>query len=185
MMRNGLVLLIVVLSTVLGWRLMNSTLTAADIEAPLHGVTYAPWAKDQDPLEARSSGVWSFLRTAFSDAPPPQVKPRKEQIEKDFALFNGKVKYVRTYRASDGGDVMPEIAARNGIKLVPGAWIYSANEAKQQFGRDGEAFIGKEGHVVGRLRLGRRGRGKRAGFGHRVQPGNKARIVAGLLDAVL
>ena len=136
MKRNGLVLLIVVLSTVLGWRLFDRHVTAADVEAPLHGVTYAPWGKDQDPLEARASGVWSFLRTAVSDAPPPQVKPRKEQIERDFALFNGKVKYVRTYRASDGGDVMPEIAARNGIKLVPGAWIYSPNEAKQQFGRE-------------------------------------------------
>ena len=61
----------------------------------MHGVTYAPWAKDQDPIEAKASGVWSFLRTAFTDAPPPVVKPRKEQIERDFAMLSGKVNYVR------------------------------------------------------------------------------------------
>ena len=136
MIRHGLVLLVVALATVFGWRLLDSYVAAADVEVPLHGVTYAPWAKDQDPIEAKSSGVLSFLRTAFTDTPPPPVKPRKEQIERDFALFAGKTDYVRTYRALDGGDIMPEIAARYGLKLVPGAWIYSPNEAKLQFGRE-------------------------------------------------
>src|SRR5215216_5558989 len=128
MIRLGLVLLIAAAATIVGWRLLDGQVNAADVEGPLHGVTYAPWAKDQDPIESKSSGVFSFLRTAVSDAPPEPVKPRKEQIERDFAMFGGKVNYVRTYRATDGGDVMPEAAARNGIKLVPGAWIYSANE---------------------------------------------------------
>ena len=136
MIRQGLVLLLVVAATIVGWRLLDTRIEAADVEVPLHGVTYAPWAKDQDPLDGKASGVWSFLRTAFTDAPAPVIKPRKEQIERDFATLGGKVKYVRTYRTSDGGDVMPELAAKNGLKLVPGAWIYSANEARQQFGRD-------------------------------------------------
>ena len=131
MIRQGLVLLLVVAATIIGWRLLDGEIDAATVEGPLHGVTYAPWAKDQDPIEAKASGVYSFLRTAFTDTPPPAVKPRKEQIERDFAMLAGKVNYVRTYRTSDGGEVMPEIAARNGLKLVPGAWIYSANEAKQ------------------------------------------------------
>ena len=136
MFRPGLVLLVVVATTVAGWRLLDSHVHAANVEGPLHGVTYAPWAKDQDPLAAKSSGILSFLRTAFTEEPPPAVKPRKEQIEYDFAMMAGHVDYVRTYRTSDGGEEMAEIAARNGLKLVPGAWIYSAIEAKQQFGRD-------------------------------------------------
>jgi cellulose synthase/poly-beta-1,6-N-acetylglucosamine synthase-like glycosyltransferase/exo-beta-1,3-glucanase (GH17 family) len=136
MYRLGLVLILVAVATIAGWRLLNRTITAADVDGPLHGVTYAPWAKDQDPIAAKSSGIVSFLRTAFTDEPPPAVKPRKEQIESDFAMLAGKVSYVRTYRTTDGGDYMPEAAARVGLKLVPGAWIYGQNEARQQFGRD-------------------------------------------------
>ena len=82
---------------------------AADLEGPLHGVTYAPWAKDQDPLEGKASGLWSFLRTAVNDAPVPQIKPRNDQIERDFAMLGGKVNYVRTYRTTDGGDTFTAI----------------------------------------------------------------------------
>ena len=78
MIRQALVLLTVAAATLAGWRLLDSRIDAANIEGPLHGVTYAPWAKDQDPIEAKSSGVVSFLRTGFTDTPPPPVKPRKE-----------------------------------------------------------------------------------------------------------
>ena len=80
----------------------------------------------------------------MTDAPTPQIKPRKEQMERDFAMLSGKVNYVRTYRTTDGGDVMPALAAKYGLKLVPGAWIYSANEAKQQFGREAGEVNGEE-----------------------------------------
>lgn len=144
MMRRGLVLLIVVAATLVGWRLLDSRITAADVEGTLHGVTYAPWAKDQDPLEGKASGLWSFLRTAVNEAPTPQIKPRKDQIERDFAMLAGKVNYVRTYRTTDGGDSMPALAAKYGLKLVPGAWIYSPNEAKLQFGRESSEVNAEE-----------------------------------------
>ena len=151
MIRLGLVLLVTAAATLLGWRLLDSTITAANVEGPLHGVTYAPWAKDQDPIEAKSSGVFSFLRTAVSDDTAPAIKPRKEQVERDFAMLAGKVEYVRTYRTSDGGEYMPEAAAKVGLKLVPGAWIYSANEAKQQFGRDAADVNAEETRALIRM----------------------------------
>ena len=151
MIRQSLVLLLVVTATIVGWRLLDARVEAANVEGPLHGITYAPWAKDQDPIEAKASGIWSFLRTAVSDAPAPVIKPRKEQIERDLAMLGGKVKYVRTYRTTDGGDIMPEIAAKNGLKLVPGAWIYSANEAKQQFGREASEVNAEETRALIRM----------------------------------
>jgi len=42
MYRLGLVLIIVAVATIAGWRLLDRTVTAADVEGPLHGVTYAP-----------------------------------------------------------------------------------------------------------------------------------------------
>ena len=44
MMRRGLVLFFTVAATLVGWRLLDSRVTAANVEGPLHGVTYAPWA---------------------------------------------------------------------------------------------------------------------------------------------
>lgn len=151
MFRLALVLVVSIVATVAGWRLLDSHVAAANVEGPLHGVTYAPWAKDQDPLAGKASGVVSFLRTAFTEEPPPPVKPRKEQIERDFAMMAGHVDYVRTYRTSDGGEYMPEIAARYGLKLVPGAWIYSTTEAKQQFGRDAADVNAEETRALIRM----------------------------------
>ena len=151
MIRLGVVLLVTAAVTLLGWRLLDSTVTAANVEGPLHGVTYAPWAKDQDPIDAKSSGVFSFLRTAVSEDTVPAIKPRKEQVERDFAMLAGKVEYVRTYRTSDGGEYMPEAAAKVGLKLVPGAWIYSANEAKLQFGRDSADVNAEETRALIRM----------------------------------
>ena len=151
MFRPVLVLLVTVAATLLGWRMLDAPIVAADMATPVHGVTYAPWAKDQDPIEAKSSGVFSFLRTAIDDEPAPPVKPRKEQIERDFAVLAGKTKYVRTYRTTDGGEVMPELAARNGLKLVPGAWIYSAAEARAQFGREASEVNGEETRALIRM----------------------------------
>lgn len=151
MFRSGLVLLLVFAATLAGWRLLDRTVTAADVEGALHGVTYAPWAKDQDPLEAKASGVFPFLRTAFGEEPAPQIKPRKSQIERDFAMLAGKVRYVRSYRTTDGGEIMPEIAARYGLKIVPGAWIYSPNEAKLQFGREASEVNAEETRALIRM----------------------------------
>ena len=64
MYRLGLVLILVALATIGGWRLLNRTVTAADVEGPLQGVTYAPWGRDQDPIAARSSGSWSLPQGA-------------------------------------------------------------------------------------------------------------------------
>ena len=139
MIRQGLVLLIVVATTILGWRLLDRQIDAATVEGPLHGVTYAPWAKDQDPIDAKASGIFSFLRTAVSDdAAPSRSSRARNRSSATSPCSAGKVDYVRTYRTTDGGDVHAGDRRQVGLKLVPGAWIYSANEAKLQFGREAE-----------------------------------------------
>src|SRR6185369_14314322 len=109
MFRVGLVLILVGMATIAGWRWLDRHVSAAEVEGPLQGVTYAPWAKDQDPLAAKSNGVFSFLRTAVTEESVPQIKPRREQVERDFAMLAGKVGTVRTYRTTDGGEYMPEL----------------------------------------------------------------------------
>ena len=50
----------------------------------------------------------TLLVELFTEELPPPVKPRKEQVELDFAMLAGKAHYVRTYRTTDGGEYMPE-----------------------------------------------------------------------------
>ena len=57
MFRLALVLIVAAAATIAGWRLLDRELAAADVEGPLHGVTYAPWARDQDPLASKASGI--------------------------------------------------------------------------------------------------------------------------------
>ncbi|MBV8394590.1 MAG: glycosyltransferase, partial [Alphaproteobacteria bacterium] len=151
MFRLGLVILVAIGATVAGWRLLDTHLTAAAVDGPLHGVTYAPWGRDQDPLESRATGLYSFLRTAFTEEAPPAVKPHKDQVERDFAMMAGHVDYVRTYRTSDGGEYMAELAARYGLKLVPGAWIYSNKESRLQFGREAAEINAEETRTLIRM----------------------------------
>ena len=147
----GLVLILAAAATVAGWRLFDRHLSAADIEGPLHGVTYVPWAKDQYPIANKSSSVANFLHTAFTDGQADVVKPRRDQIERDFAMLAGKIDTIRTYHAADGSEYMAEAAAKVGLKLVPGAWIYSANEAKKHFGREASEVNAEETRALIRM----------------------------------
>src|SRR5258707_15426163 len=52
MIRQGFVLLLAVVATIVRWRLLDSGIDAATVEGPLHGVTYAPSAKEQDSIQA-------------------------------------------------------------------------------------------------------------------------------------
>ena len=72
----------------------------------------------------------SFLRTAFTDQPSAPVKPRKEQIESDFAMLAGKVSYVRTYRTTDGGEFMPEAAAPVGVVPPSGSRPHARSDTQ-------------------------------------------------------
>ena len=80
MFRLALVLVVAAAATIAGWRLLDRELPAANVEGPLHGVTYAPWAKDQDPLVLDASGVFSFLRTAITEELPPPLQPEPAQV---------------------------------------------------------------------------------------------------------
>ena len=52
MIRQSLVLLIVVATTILGWRLLDGQIDAANVEGPLHGVTYDRGGVPLDVLTA-------------------------------------------------------------------------------------------------------------------------------------
>jgi hypothetical protein len=83
-------------------------------------------------IEAKASGIWSFLRTAFTET--RRHRQAAQADRRDFAMLGSKVKYVRTYRAVDGGESCrrsPPERAEAGA----GAADLQRQRAKQQFGR--------------------------------------------------
>ncbi len=70
----------------------------------LYCVSYAPFRGRQSPLE-----------------PATQIDPR--QIEDDMVRLRRLTDCVRTYSTRNGLDRVPEIAERNGIKVIQGIWL--------------------------------------------------------------
>lgn len=118
-------LLIIAAATFLGWKVFSGTIEPPPMDGPLYGVTYAPYAKDQDSM---ALGI-AKERVALTDdagarAAVAQHSPRREQIERDMRTLAGRVRYVRTYSALDGAEEVPKIADQYGLKVAAGAWIY-------------------------------------------------------------
>jgi len=98
-----LTVVLTIAATFGAWSLFTRTYDAPPIEGLLHGVTYAPFAKDQD--------------AARGD------KPRVEQMERDMRTLAGRVRYIRTYTALDGVDQIARIADQYGIRVIAGGWV--------------------------------------------------------------
>ncbi|WP_207477867.1 glycoside hydrolase family 17 protein [Arenibaculum pallidiluteum] len=69
----------------------------------LSGISYAPYQRGQDPNRG--------------DA------PTAEQVARDVALMAPHCRGLRTYAASNGSQHVPPAAAREGLRVVQGAWI--------------------------------------------------------------
>jgi len=148
-------LLSVIAATFLGWNLFSRTIEPPPMDGQLYGVTYAPYAKDQD---AMAFGI-AKERAALTDdagakAAVLQHGPRREQIERDMRTLAGRVRYVRTYSAIDGVEDVPKIADQYGLKVVAGAWIYDhIGVTNDQIGRLDLYRQQTEREIAGLIRL--------------------------------
>ena len=91
------------------------------------GLTYAFWAFVNQPTSepAWPSRIQGF---AFSPYTADQDAVRNDiaspvQIDSDLELLAGNTEAVRTYSTLDGLGVVPQLAARHGLKVTVGAWI--------------------------------------------------------------
>jgi len=73
-------------------------------DAKLYCVSYAPFRGQQSPLD-----------------PATRIDPR--QIEDDLVRLRRLTGCVRTYATRNGLDRVPEIAERNGMKVIQGIWL--------------------------------------------------------------
>lgn len=93
------------------WYALGRPLGVPDAVLPdgkMQCVSYTPFLRHQSPLE-------------------PFVISR-EQVARDFALLSRYFRCVRTYSVS-GLELIPEVAAEQGLQVLLGAWIGSDREA--------------------------------------------------------
>lgn len=103
------------------WVWFDRPVTVAESwNEPLASVSFAPFRRGQSPLT--------------------KVYPTPEQVAEDLDVVASRARGVRTYTSLEGMQVVPDLAAKLGLKVVYGAWLGSDVEKK---GRDqNEAEIG-------------------------------------------
>lgn len=97
------IILIVILSNLLLWAACNRPQLPRPFTGNIHGVSYSPFQKGQDP----------FARTY----------PNPAEIDGDLGLLEGWVREVRTYSSTEGSEAIPALARAHGLKVTAGAWL--------------------------------------------------------------
>lgn len=75
---------------------------------PLRSVSFAPFRRGQSPLT--------------------KTYPTPAQVEEDLKSLVGFASGIRTYTSREGMDVVPDLAARYGLKVTFGAWLGTKKE---------------------------------------------------------
>ncbi len=110
---SGFVILILILLANLGfWFGMNRPQSGLPWVGTIKSVSFSPARIGDDPTEAR--------KMPYLD---DQLLPSRDEMDEDLALLRGSVEQVRTYSTLEGLDQVPGLAAKYGIKVLPGAWL--------------------------------------------------------------
>ena len=110
---SGFVVLVLIILGNLGfWASMNRPKTGLPWSGTINSVSFSPSRANQDPTLARKNP---------QDA--ERYLPTTQQMDEDLGLLAGKVEAVRTYSTLEGLDAVPALAAKHGLRVVPGAWV--------------------------------------------------------------
>jgi len=92
----------------------------------LAGQDYSKTKKDDlsslfsDLMQA---GLHGLCYSSYEEGQKPGSKLSREQIEKRINIMKPYTKWVRTFSCTDGGELIPEVAKENGLKVLVGAWL--------------------------------------------------------------
>ena len=97
------VLLVIALTNLGVWGYLNRPVDGVAWTGMINGASFDPSQRDSDPLNGKFATI--------------------DDMDRDLALLEGKVRTVRTYTALDGLEYVPELAAKYGIGVLAGAWV--------------------------------------------------------------
>jgi len=94
------------------------------LAAKIHGISFSPYIEGQGPGTQLSSA----------------------QIRERLAIVQPYVRWVRTFSCTDGNELIPAIAAENGLKTMVGAWLNDDLE-RNEIELAGAIEVAKAGHA--------------------------------------
>ncbi|OJX70544.1 glycosyltransferase [Magnetospirillum sp. 64-120] len=107
-----LVLIFIILANLGFWAALNQPKSGLPWAGTIHSVSFSPSRADDDPTIVRQFPQYEDTMLAT-----------REEMDEDLAMLAGKVDQVRTYSTLEGLDQVPELAAKHGLKALPGAWL--------------------------------------------------------------
>ena len=111
--RTGLAaLFIVALANFAAWAWLGQPVSAPDFQGLVHGVSFSPYQRDNDPTAGKN--------------------PTPAEIDRDLQLLRGVTKAVRTYSALDGLDLVPYLARPYGLRVTMGAWLDTNRDRNEE-----------------------------------------------------
>jgi len=100
------------------------TLVSKILEGKIHGLSFSPYVESQGP------------GTQVSDA----------QIRERLAIIQPYVNWIRSFSCSEGNELIPGIAAENGLKTLVGVWL-DDNLEQNETEVNNAIEIAKAGHA--------------------------------------
>src|SRR5947199_5891606 len=93
------------------WTLLERQQAVSNVDGPLASISYSPYTRSQHP--------------DYGD------RPTAEQIRADLKILTPYTQAIRTYSSTNGGELVPAIAAEFGLKVTLGIWN-DKNEARNE-----------------------------------------------------
>jgi Exo-beta-1,3-glucanase len=110
---SGLVVLVlIILGNLAFWFFMNRPQSGMPWAGTIQSVSFSPSRADDDPTLVRRMPHLDETKL-----------PTRAEMDEDLALLSHHVRQVRTYSTLEGLDQVPELAAKYGLKALPGAWL--------------------------------------------------------------
>ncbi|MGE5504820.1 MAG: glycosyltransferase [Actinomycetota bacterium] len=106
------VLLLIVLGNLGFWAVMNRPQSGLPWAGTIKSVSFSPYRADDDPIAVEQNPLLD-----------EEKLPSRAELDEDLARLAGKVESVRVYSTLEGLDQVPELAAKYGLKVIPGAWV--------------------------------------------------------------
>ncbi len=106
------VLVLIVLGNLGFWAAVNRPQSGMPWAGTLKSVSFSAYRADDDPIAVRQNPLLEDSKL-----------PPRSSLDSDLALLADKVAAVRTYSEMEGLDQVPELAAKYGLEVIPGAWI--------------------------------------------------------------
>lgn len=92
------------------------------------------------------NGIHGISFSVYLDDQAPGAQITASQIDERMQIIKPYVKWIRSFSCTDGNELIPEIAHKNGIKTLVGAWL-SDDLEKNEEEIAGVLKVAKAGHA--------------------------------------